>query len=74
MCIIAKKNMLRLIYSGLVNPLPDPNTLEEVDLLPPPLRRLPGKPKKVEEEKKMKIHRQIQEDDSPQSNVLTVEI
>ncbi|KAF7842517.1 uncharacterized protein G2W53_004815 [Senna tora] len=33
-------------YSGLVSPLPGLNTLEEIDLLPPPLRRLPGRPKK----------------------------
>ncbi|KAK2438726.1 hypothetical protein QL285_023469 [Trifolium repens] len=33
-------------YSSLVSPLPDPNTLEEEDVLPPPLRRLPGRPKK----------------------------
>ncbi|GAU46690.1 hypothetical protein TSUD_254560 [Trifolium subterraneum] len=26
-------------YSSLVSPLPDPNTLEEEDVLPPPLRR-----------------------------------
>lgn len=33
-------------YSRLVSPLPDPNTLEEENVLPPPLRRLPRRPKK----------------------------
>lgn len=38
-------------YSNLVFPLPNPNILEEVILLPPPLRRLPGRPKKSRREK-----------------------
>ncbi|KAF7844335.1 uncharacterized protein G2W53_001240 [Senna tora] len=32
-------------YSSVISPLPDLNTLEEIEVLPPPLRRLPGRPK-----------------------------
>ncbi|KAF7823096.1 uncharacterized protein G2W53_021240 [Senna tora] len=47
-------------YSGLVSPLPGLNTLEEIDLLPPPLRRLPGRPKKS---------RRREKDEAPPSDV-----
>ncbi|KAF7832248.1 uncharacterized protein G2W53_014581 [Senna tora] len=47
-------------YFGLVSPLPGLNTLEEIDLLPPPLRRLPGRPKKS---------RRREKDEAPPSDV-----
>ncbi|KAF7826730.1 putative transcription factor interactor and regulator CCHC(Zn) family [Senna tora] len=42
-------------YSGLVSPLPDLNTLEEVEVLPPPLRRFPGRPKKSRRREKDEV-------------------
>ncbi|KAF7844180.1 transposon protein, putative, Mutator sub-class [Senna tora] len=47
-------------YFGLVSPLPGLNTLEEIDLLPPPLRRLPGRPKKS---------RRREKDEAPPSDI-----
>ncbi|KAF7826798.1 hypothetical protein G2W53_017962 [Senna tora] len=42
-------------YSGLVSPLPNLNTLEEIEVLPPPLRRLLGRPKKSRRREKDEV-------------------
>ncbi|XP_016195850.1 uncharacterized protein LOC107636893 [Arachis ipaensis] len=40
------KDKYIIAYSGLHSPLPDLDTLDDTDVLPPPLRRLPGRPRK----------------------------
>ncbi|RYR32059.1 hypothetical protein Ahy_B01g057051 isoform A [Arachis hypogaea] len=46
------KDKYIIAYSGLYSPLPDLDTLDDTDVLPPSLRRLSGRPRKSRIRKK----------------------
>ncbi|RYR46588.1 hypothetical protein Ahy_A07g032331 [Arachis hypogaea] len=48
------KDKYNIAYSGLHSPLPDLDTLDDIDVLLPPLRRLPRRPRKSRIKKKDK--------------------